>query len=249
MRPDPDRIYTRTMADVTQRMLALLATLQGGGSFAGAELAARLSVSPRTLRRDAERLRAYGYPVHARPGPGGSYRLGAGHRMPPLVLDDDEAIATVVGLAALAAAGPAEPGGLNDAAMRAYGKIDGLLPARLRPRAAALRASIEAERREVPDVAADALGVLAEAIAAEEVVVFDYTDASGTDTRRRVEPHTQVLIDGHWYLFGWDLDRADWRVFRSDRIADSRRTGVGFTLRALPADSALAYLRSGLGEA
>ncbi|MBT2484702.1 MULTISPECIES: YafY family protein [unclassified Microbacterium] len=237
------------MADVTQRMLALLATLQGGGSFSGADLAGRLSVTPRTLRRDVERLRGYGYPVLTRPGPGGSYRLGVGQRLPPLVLDDDEAVATIVALASLAAAAPTRPGGLNDAAVRAYGKIEGLLPTRLRSRATALRSSIEAERRQVPDIAADALGVLAEAIATEEIIVFDYTDAVGTDTRRRVEPHTQVLIDGRWYLFGWDLDRADWRVFRSDRITSPRRTGVGFTPRALPAGSAVAYLRSGLGGA
>src|SRR5690606_14770000 len=140
-----------------------LATLQAGRAFSGEELATRLEVSPRTLRRDVERLRGYGYPVHTRPGPGGSYQLAAGQRMPPLVLDDEEAVATVIGLATLAAAAPSQHGGLNDAADRAHGKIDGLLPARLRMRATALRASIEAERRQFPDIAAETLGEIAEA--------------------------------------------------------------------------------------
>ncbi|MFT3889860.1 MAG: YafY family protein [Arachnia sp.] len=236
------------MADVTERMLRLLATLQAGRAYSGDELAARLDVSPRTLRRDVERLRAYGYPVRTRPGPGGSYQLEAGQRMPPLVLDDDEAIATVVGLATLSAAAPARPGGLTDAADRAYGKIDTLLPARLRPKAGALRAGLEAERRTSPDVDADAVGVLADAIAAQEVVAFDYIDAHGVPSRRRVEPHRQVYLDLRWYVLCWDLDRDDWRVFRTDRITNPQSTLTQYQPRPLPEDSAVAYLRSGLRE-
>jgi len=129
------------MADVAHRVLTMLAVLQTGRAFTGDELAARLAVSPRTLRRDAERLRAYGYPVETRPGPGGYYRLSAGSTMPPLLLEDDEAVATLLGLATLAAAGSAGEGSLEDAAIRAYGKVDQYLPKRLRPRAAALRAA------------------------------------------------------------------------------------------------------------
>src|SRR5699024_3449091 len=198
------------MADVTKRMLDLLATLQAGRAFSGEELASRLEVSPRTLRRDVERLRGYGYPVHTRPGPGGSYQLAAGQRMPPIVLDDEEGVATVTGLATLAAATPSHPGGLNDAAHRAYGKIDGLLPARLRPGVTALRTSIEAERRPFPDIAPKTLGEIAEAVAAQEIIVFDYIDARGTSTQRRIEAHRQVHIDRRWYVFGWDLNREDW---------------------------------------
>lgn len=237
-----------TMADVTKRMLDLLATLQAGRAFSGEELATRLEVSPRTLRRDVERLRGYGYPVHTRPGPGGSYQLAAGQRMPPLVFDDEEAVATIIGLAVLAAAAPSQPGGLNDAADRAYGKIDGLLPARLRSRATALRASIEAERRPFPDIAAETLGEIAEAAAAQEVIVFDYIDAGGASTQRRIEAHRQVHIDRRWYVFGWDLSREDWRVFRIDRVKNTRRTGSRYAPRVLPMDSALAYLRAGLGD-
>ncbi|MFC7584879.1 helix-turn-helix transcriptional regulator [Nonomuraea antimicrobica] len=123
------------MADVTERMLALLSTLQTGRPFSGEELASRLAVSPRTVRRDVERLRGYGYPVETQPGPGGFYRLVAGRTMPPLVLDDDEAIAVLLGLATLAAVRSDEDGSLDDAATRAYGKLDQFLPARLRPRA------------------------------------------------------------------------------------------------------------------
>lgn len=236
------------MGDVTARMLRLLATLQTGRALTGDELAARLGVSPRTLRRDVERLRGYGYPVNTRPGPGGSYQLSAGTRMPPLVLDDDEAVAAVVGLAALAGTGQAEPGGLNDSASRAYGKIDGVFPARLRHRAAALRASIEAEPRPAPDVPAANLGELAEAVAAQEVVAFDYHDARGLSSTRKVEAHRQVHLDRRWYFFGWDLERDDWRVFRTDRITNPRRTGRYYVPRALPDQSVIAYLRSGLGE-
>jgi len=233
---------------VTERMLRLLATLQASRAFTGEELAARLDVSPRTLRRDVERLRGYGYPVSTRPGPGGHYQLAAGQRMPPLVLDDDEAVATVAGLATLAATTPPRPGGLSDAALRAYGKIDAVLPARLRPKAAALRASVEAEHHPRPDIDADALASLAEAIAAGEVVTFAYVDAHGAASRRRGEPHRHVHLDSRWYLLCWDLDREDWRVFRTDRITDLARTGRHHQPRPLPADTAVAFLRSGLGE-
>jgi predicted DNA-binding transcriptional regulator YafY len=131
------------MPDVTHRMLSLLATLQTGRSFGGGELAARLGVSPRTLRRDVDRLREYGYPVETRPGPGGHYRLVAGAAMPPLMLEDDEAVAVLLGLAALAATGSADEGSVDEAATRAYGKVEQYLPKRLRHRIVRLRASLE----------------------------------------------------------------------------------------------------------
>lgn len=235
------------MADVTERMLRLLATLQTGAAFTGEALAARLAVSPRTLRRDVERLRGYGYPVHTRPGPGGHYQLTSGTRLPPLILDDDEAIAVVAGLATLAATSSPRSGGLGDAAHRAYGKVDALLPARLRPRAVALRASVEAERHATAtDLEAAVMGDLAEAIAARSIVTFDYVDAQGAASRRRVEAHRQVHLALRWYLLSWDLDREDWRVFRTDRITALTRTSARHDRRPLPADSAIAFLRSGL---
>lgn len=236
------------MEDVTQRILRLLAILQGGRAFSGAELAARLEVSPRTLRRDVERLRDYGYLVSTRPGPGGSYHIAAGHRLPPLILDDDEAIATVVGLAILGATTSARAGVLEEVAGRAYTKIDALLPARLRPRAAALRASIEAEPRPSTEVAAKTLGELGETITAQEIITFDYVDAHGVSSDRRVEPHRQIHIDQQWYLFGWDLHRHDWRIFRTDRIMGMCRTARRYAPRLLPDDSVVAYLRSGASD-
>ncbi|MER7420912.1 transcriptional regulator [Micromonospora peucetia] len=234
------------MADVTERMLSLLSTLQTGRSFSGDELARRLGISPRTLRRDVDRLRGYGYPVDTQPGPGGYYRLAAGRTMPPLVLDDDEAVATLLGLASLAATGPATSGGIDEAATRTYGKLDQFLPARLRPRVAAIRASLETSPHEAPPVTAGQLSLIADAVARHEVVTFTYTDAHGERSRRRVEPYRQIHHLLRWYLLAWDTDRADWRVFRLDRLADPLRTGVHYAPRPLPAESALEYLRRGL---
>ncbi|MEU8650843.1 WYL domain-containing protein [Streptomyces sp. NPDC048737] len=236
------------MADVTERMLALLSTLQTGRPFSGAELARRLDVSPRTLRRDVDRLRGYGYPVETRPGPGGHYRLAAGRTMPPLVLDDDEVVAALLALASLAAVGPAMEGGIDDAATRAYGKVDQFLPARLRPRAASIRAGLEASPQHAPHVTAERLGTVAEATAHRQILTFAYTDARGRRTDRRVEPYRQVHHLLRWYLLGWDVERADWRVFRLDRLTGPLRTGEHFAPRPLPAESATEYLRQGLGR-
>lgn len=234
------------MADVTERMLSLLSILQTGRACSGEELARRLGISPRTLRRDVERLRGYGYPVETRPGPGGYYQLRAGRTLPPLLLDDDEAIATLLGLAALGATGPAAEGGLDDAATRAYGKIDQFLPARLRPRAAAIRASLETGSQRAPGVPPGHLATLAAAIAHREVVTFVYRGGHGDPEARRVHPYRQIHQHLRWYLLAWDTARADWRVFRLDRMTELLRTGAHYDPRPLPADSALDYLRRGL---
>ncbi|CAL9611667.1 hypothetical protein SUDANB121_05664 [Nocardiopsis dassonvillei] len=234
------------MADVTGRTLALLTTLQSGRSFTGEELAARLGVSPRTLRRDVDRLRGYGYPVSTRPGPGGHYRLVAGSSVPPLVFDEDEATATLLALAALAAGGAAEGGSVEEAATRAYGKVDQYLPARLRHRAARLRESLESTTPPGPGTAAGSLAVLADAIRDRRIVAFDYRGRTGRESSRRVEPHRQVHHRGRWYLLAWDTGRRDWRVFRTDRIGGLRTTHDGYAPRPLPADTAAEYLRRGL---
>jgi predicted DNA-binding transcriptional regulator YafY len=233
------------MADVTERTLALLSTLQTGRSFSGEELTRRLDVSPRTLRRDVDRLRGYGYPVETQPGPGGFYRLAAGRTMPPLVLDDDEAVATLLALASLAALGAptATEDGIDAAATRAYGKLDQFLPARLRPAVSSIRASLETSPQPAPSVPAQQFGILAAAIAGRETVTFWYVDGRGERTARRVEPYRQVQYLLRWYLLGWDLEREDWRLFRLDRLADPLRTGDRFEARPLPAESGLAYLR------
>ncbi len=236
------------MADVTERMLALLSTLQTGRSFSGEELTLRLSVSPRTLRRDVDRLRGYGYPVETQPGPGGFYRLAAGRTMPPLVLDDDEAVATLLALASLAAVGPSTEGGIDDAATRAYGKLDQFLPARLRPRMVSIRASLETSPQRAPSVTAHQLSIVAEAIVHRETMSFTYMDARGERTDRRVEPYRQVHHLLRWYLLAWDIEREDWRVFRLDRVTDPLRTGDRYAPRPLPAESASEYLRRGLNK-
>ncbi|WP_431980319.1 helix-turn-helix transcriptional regulator [Streptomyces qinglanensis] len=236
------------MADVMQRVLALLAVLQSGRSFSGAELAARLDVPPRTLRRDIGRLRGYGYPVETRPGPGGHYRLAAGRAMPPLVLDDDEAVATLLGLAALGSTGSASEGSIDEAAVRAYGKVDQYLPKRLRPRAAALRASLETAPTPAPSTSAETVSTLAEAIAQGHTVAFGYVGAAGEPTTRLVEPHRHLHLHQRWYLLGWDLDRRDWRVFRLDRLDGLRVTGRAFSPRPLPAGTGIDRLRAGINR-
>lgn len=276
MRTDSDRDsgHYGVMADVTYRMLGLLTQLQTGRRFTGRELAARLGVSPRTLRRDVERLREYGYPVSTQPGPSGFYRLAAGQTLPPLVLDDDEAVATLVGLALLGATEPRESahgnafelpnerpgpdghtvvsggaeggGGIGSAADRAFGKIDQFLPKRLRPRVSALRMTVETAPQEAPAINPEALAMLGGAAARNEHVVFTYTDRERATSRRRVEPYREVHVRQRWYLLGWDVDRADWRVFRLDRIDGIRTTATYFTPRPLPSRSAAEFLREGM---
>ncbi|MEU5608702.1 YafY family protein [Streptomyces sparsogenes] len=236
------------MADVMQRILALLVVLQSGKTFTGEELAARLDVPPRTLRRDINRLRGYGYPVETRPGPGGYYRLTAGRAMPPLLLDDDEAIATLLGLAALGATGNAREGSVDDAAIRAYGKVDQYLPKRLRPRVAALRTSLETTPTPTPSISAEMMSTLAEAITQERVVTFHYVGANGTATARTVEPYRQIHLLLRWYLLGWDTDKEDWRVFRIDRVSELQAQSRTFAPRALPARTGVDYLRQGLNR-
>jgi predicted DNA-binding transcriptional regulator YafY len=236
------------MSDVTGRMLSLLATLQSGRSFSGDELASRLGVSPRTLRRDVDRLRGHGYPVETRPGPGGHYRLIAGRTMPPLMLEDDEAIAMLLGLAALAASGSADEGSLDEAATRAYGKLEQFLPRRLRHRITRLRTSVETGAKSAPSTSAEHLGLLADAIANRQVVAFDYERKDGAVASRRVEPHRQAHHLERWYLLGWDLDRDDWRIFRLDRISGLRASTARFEPRPMPADSAIGFLASGINR-
>ncbi|GAA1694942.1 YafY family protein [Glycomyces endophyticus] len=232
------------MSDVTRRMLSLLATLQTGRSFAGGDLAARIGVSPRTLRRDVDRLREYGYPVETRPGPGGHYRLTAGAAMPPLMLEDDEAVAILLGLAALASTGSAVEGSVDEAATRAYGKVEQYLPKRLRHRIARLRASLDTGEVGAPSTSAGYLGELADAIANRQIVAFDYRRANGAASSRWVEPHRQVHHLQRWYLLAWDLGKGDWRVFRTDRIDALRLSTNRFESRSAP--PALDYLVTGI---
>jgi predicted DNA-binding transcriptional regulator YafY len=236
------------MADVSRRMLALLSRLQDGRAWSGPDLARRLAVSPRTLRRDIDRLRQLGYPVRTRPGPGGHYRLVAGTAMPPLLLDDDEAVAVAIGLRMAApAAGhgdPAEPD--DDAAGRALRKLEQVLPSRLRRKVAAVHAATEAAPSPATVVPARLLSMLGAAVQQHERIRFTYRSRDGASTTRRVDPCRQVLTRHRWYLLAWDLDRADWRTFRLDRVTEAVNTGERFAPRELPAETAADYIDGAL---
>ncbi|WP_280418089.1 helix-turn-helix transcriptional regulator [Nocardia carnea] len=224
----------------TERVLTLLGLLQQRRVWTGPELAERLRVTSRTIRRDIERLRALGYPVYAGQGVGGGYRLGAGQDLPPLLLDDEEAIATAVSL--LVGAGGASTG---DAALRALTKIDRVLPTRLRQKVRTLAGSVESFGSGRPPVDAEALMTLARTCRDEVEAGFDYPAAAGSQ-RRRVEPYRLVASDRRWYLLAYDLDRDDWRTFRVDRMtAVTART---WRFRPRPAPAAATYVQEGVAS-
>jgi predicted DNA-binding transcriptional regulator YafY len=233
------------MADSTARALRLLSMLQNRRYWGGAELAGRLGVSLRTLRRDVDRLRELGYPVQARPGVDGGYELSPGAVLPPLVLDDDEAVALTVGLQAAAQSPVA---GTAEASLRALAKIVQVLPARLRRRADALRAMTvpavwSPSRAEIdPEV----LTAVAQACRDTERLRFAYVTAAAEQADRFVEPFRLVALGRRWYLVAFDLDRGDWRSFRLDRVSDPRPTGARFAPRALPGGDAGEFVRAGI---
>jgi predicted DNA-binding transcriptional regulator YafY len=218
------------VADTAARLLRLLGLLQRQPSWTGQELADRLGVDPRTVRRDADRLRGLGYLVETAPGPGGGYRLGVGTDLPPLLLDDDEAMAVAVVLGV--SAGAAIPG-IERAALATLSRVDRLLPPRLRTQLTALRASTVALMAPRDVVPAEHLVTLARACDAKEMAAFAYRSRQGESTERRVEPHWLVATERRWYLVAHDLDRADWRTFRVDRMSAIRVTGHTFEPRDL----------------
>jgi predicted DNA-binding transcriptional regulator YafY len=224
------------------RLLRLLSLLQSRREWSGAELAERLGVTDRTVRRDVGRLRDLGYPVEATTGTAGGYRLSSGRDLPPLLLDDDEAVAVAVGL--LTAAGV---GGVQETAMRALAKLIQVLPARLRHRVSTVAEAttpLPDRRGGIADPAV--LGALAAAVRDREIVTFDYRRRDGSIGGRRVEPHQMVAGYGLWYLLAFDLTRDDWRTFRIDRIAGPATAKLRFTPRELPAADAAAYLRQAI---
>ncbi len=223
--------------DTAARSLELLALLGARAWWPGAELARRLEVTERTLRRDMARLRLLGYPIEATSGPHGGYRFGAGGRLPPLVLDDDEAVAVAVALRH--AAGQAGSG-MEAAALTALTKLDQVLPVTLRERVAAVRAvTVDLRNPRLPSADLDALVALAMACRRPERVRFTYEDGSGRVTSRLSEPYRLVTTERRWYLVAYDTGRRDWRTFRVDRITELRSTGVTFTRRNPPDPGAL----------
>ncbi|GAA2659468.1 YafY family protein [Streptomyces lunalinharesii] len=229
------------MSETSARLLNLLSLLQTPREWPGRELAARLRVTTRTIRRDVERLRELGYPVHASMGAEGGYRLAAGTAMPPLLLDDEEAVAIAVGLRSTAGHTIA---GIEEASVRALAKLEQVLPARLRRRVGTLgTATVPLPAGDGPTVDPEHLTVLAAAIANHERVRFRYRAGAGELTRRLVEPHRLVAAGRRWYLVAFDNDRDDWRTFRVDRLSEPFATGVRTAPRELPAADAGAYVR------
>jgi predicted DNA-binding transcriptional regulator YafY len=234
------------MRSPSSRLLDLLSLLQARRDWPGAELAERLEVSGRTIRRDVDRLRALGYPVESLTGPAGGYRLRAGTAMPPLLLDEEEAIAIAVGLRTAARASVT---GIEETSIRALVKLEQVLPAHLRRRVAALGAATIAAPVAGPTVDPQHLTTIAAACRDYECLRFGYRSRDGTATRREVEPHSLVNLGRRWYLVGWDRGREGWRSFRVDRLRRPAATGTRFTARALPAADAAAYVQQNIAGA
>jgi predicted DNA-binding transcriptional regulator YafY len=229
------------MLETSARLLRLLSLLQTRRDWPGQTLAERLEVSPRTVRRDVDRLRELGYPVQATKGPEGGYRLDAGSQLPPLLFDEEQAVAVTVALQTATASvdGIAEP------ALRALATIRQVMPAKLRQRVDTLQVTNVGRPSARPTVRSEDLLTISAAVRAGEVLRFDYSAARSPGDAappRRVEPHHLVTWGGRWYLVAWDLDRADWRTFRVDRMRPWTPTGPRFTRRELPATSVADYI-------
>jgi predicted DNA-binding transcriptional regulator YafY len=225
-------------------MLRLLSLLQTHRYWPGADLSERLEVSPRTLRRDIDRLRELGYDVDAVRGVAGGYQLRAGGALPPLLLEDEEAVAIAVGLHTVASGAVA---GMEETALQALTKVSALMPPRLRRRMDALRSQTDGVPwGGGPVIDAAVLTVLAQASRDDELLTFGYQARDSEPTHRRVEPHRLVSLGRRWYLVAYDRDRQDWRSFRVDRISAPEVTGARFRPRDLPAEDAPAFVRAGI---
>jgi len=235
------------MLETSARLLRLLSLLQARRDWTSAELAGRLGVTTRTIRNDIGRLRGLGYPVDARPGVAGGYRLGAGGAMPPLLLDEEEAVAVAIGLRTAASGSIA---GIEETSMRALAKLQQVLPSRLRRQVSALRAYALPVPARGTQVDPDVLTLIASACRDHERLRFDYRAHSGAASRRSVEPYRLVNDRRRWYLVAFDTDRDAWRTFRVDRIDPRTPAGPRFTPRALPPDQEIAaQVARGAGEA
>jgi predicted DNA-binding transcriptional regulator YafY len=229
-------------------LLQLLSLLQMHREWTGSELAGRLGVSTRTVRKDVERLRQLGYPVDANRGAIGGYRLGSGATLPPLLLDDDEAVAVAVGLTVSTTASVE---GVEEASLRALTKLEQVLPSRLRRRVDALRGFALRVPPDQPGIRVDAelLSTLATACRDQERLRIAYRRHDGETSRRIVEPHRLVAWGHRWYLVAWDEDRDDWRTFRVDRISKADPTGRRFRERPLPAADMTTYIARTVAKA
>ncbi len=226
------------MLETSARLLELLSLLQLKRDWTSSELAGRLDVSTRTVRADIGRLRSLGYPVDARPGVAGGYRLAAGTAMPPLLLDDDEAVAVAVGLGAVAT----QKLGVEETSLTALAKLEQVLPSRLRRRVEAVREATSVVPGAEPPLDLSVLGAVAAAIRGHERLRFGYTKPGGGEGARHTEPQRLVSWGPLWYLLAWDLDRDDWRIFRVDRMEPHAPTGVRFQPHVISEDDAVEYV-------
>ncbi len=235
------------MLETSARLLRLLSLLQAHRDWSGADLADRLGVTTRTIRRDVDRLRELGYPVDAAPGVAGGYRLGAGAVLPPLLLDDDEAVAIAIGLSTAAGGTVA---GIEETSLRALAKLEQVLPSRLRHRVNALQSiTVPLSAPAGPTVDPALLTAIAAACRAKEGVRFGYAGHEGTTGTKRVEPYRLVHTGRRWYLLAFDTGRDDWRTFRVDRIEAPLSPGPRFIPRALPAEDISAYVSQAVSSA
>ncbi|MDT0445903.1 helix-turn-helix transcriptional regulator [Streptomyces johnsoniae] len=236
------------MLETSARLLKLLSLLQTPREWTGNELAERLEVTSRTVRNDVERLRRLGYPVHATRGAVGGYRLGAGSSLPPLLLDDEEAVAVAVGLRT-ATGGSVT--GIEESSLRALAKLEQVLPPRLRRRVGALQSHTVPvrPRRQGPGVPPDVLTTIAAACRDHVRLRFDYRAHDATTGRRDVEPYRLVNWGRRWYLIAWDTGRGDWRTFRVDRVTPLTPGGPRFAPRPLPDEDVAAYVSRGVATA
>ncbi len=233
------------MLESSARLLRLLSLLQARRFWTGAELAQRLEVTQRTVRRDMDRLRTLGYPVSSSVGVAGGYQLDAGATLPPLLLEDDEALAIAISLRTVATS---TVSGTEAAALRALSKLERVLPSRLRRRFRAMRNAVVPLHAGNPSIDAAVLTTLAGASRDHQQVSFRYLDRRGKATRRRVEPHGLVHAGSRWYLVAHDQKRDDWRTFRVDRIDGPATPGDRFAPRALPDDDIAAFVSRSIGS-
>jgi predicted DNA-binding transcriptional regulator YafY len=233
------------MLQTSARLLRLLSLFQVQRYWSGDDLSKRLSVTARTLRRDVDRLRSLGYPVHSTSGVAGGYQLGAGANLPPLLLDDDEAVAVALGLRTSALGGVT---GLEEASVRALLKLEQVLPPRLRSRVAAVHGFVVPLQERGPSVDAERLSIIASACRDLECIRFTYHDRKGAPSLRTVEPHRLVHTGYRWYLAAWDTSRNDWRTFRIDRIQGKLKTSTRFKPRTPPGGDFAAFVAKSISH-
>jgi predicted DNA-binding transcriptional regulator YafY len=217
----------------------LLTLFQSRSTWTGPELTSRLEVTARTLRRDVDRLRSLGYPVHSTTGPAGGYQLGAGASLPPLMLDNEEGLAVAIALHG----GSADVSGVAEAGQRALTKLDQVLPSRVRKRLEALRTAIVRLPAPAPRIELGVVETLAAACSEHRIVHLSYRDQEGRSTKRTLEPQRLVLAERRWYLAAWDRGREDWRTFRVDRVVPPVEVGAGFVPRPAPDGDVAGYVQ------